>query len=251
MARPDPTKIIGYLRTSTDDQRLGIEAQEATLQRKALEKRCTLDDHRFIEHESGGDDTRPELDAAFRRARRINAYVCVAKLDRLARDLAFLMKLADGDVPIIFGDLPDVDIRTPEGRLMVQQFGAWAEFERRRIGSRTKEALAVLKARGVKLGASRPESRNLTDEARRRGAVQSARNRVAKAIDQQSDVAAIALEKRRQGLSLGQIARHLNAEGYPTREGSTPEPDPTRPGKFKGGWTATQVRRVLSRLPSP
>src|SRR5262249_31707019 len=105
------------------------------------------------------------------------------------------------------------------------------------------EALKVLKARGVKLGASNPRCRNLTPEARAKGTEASARSSRARAIEEQSDVAAIAAQKRAEGLSLRRIAVHLNAEGYPTRDGSVLDPD-----TGKGGWSAVQVRRVLDRL---
>ena len=59
-------------------------------------------------------------------------YLVVAKLDRLARDSAFLMTIYDGGVPVIFGDLPEVD-GSAASRLMVQMMANIAEFERRRI----------------------------------------------------------------------------------------------------------------------
>ena len=83
---------------------------------------------------------RPELDKALRHARRIGAALVVAKLDRLARDSTFLMQLYDGDVALIFGDLAEID-GSAASRLMVQMMANIAEFERRRIGERTKEAL--------------------------------------------------------------------------------------------------------------
>jgi DNA invertase Pin-like site-specific DNA recombinase len=239
--RPTPTKIVGYLRTSTDDQLLGIDAQEHRLRDIARRNTCDID-HVFIEHESGGNNERPELDKALRHARRIRASLVVAKLDRLARDQQFLMRLVDGNVPIIFGDLEDLDITTPEGRMMLQVFGVFAEFERRRIGSRTREALRILKSRGVPLGASNPKCRNLSPDARARGSRSAARARTARAIEEQSDVAAIAAEKRAEGLSLRKIAAHLNAEGYPTRNGSVLDRD-----AGKGGWSAAQVKRILDR----
>jgi DNA invertase Pin-like site-specific DNA recombinase len=234
MERPDRSLIVGYLRTSTDDQLLGIDAQDERLQEIARNKRCDIV-HKYIEHESGGNNDRTELDRALRHARRIKAYLVVAKLDRLARDQQFLMQLVDGSVPIIFGDLPDVDIATPEGRMMLQMFGSYAEFERRRIGSRTREALRVLKRQGVPLGASRPESRNLTREARRRGAEASAGLSKARAIKEQEDITAIAARKKAEGLSLRRIADHLN---------STVPPTPTRQGKR---WSAGLVKRLLNR----
>ena len=225
MPRHRPARIVGYLRTSTDDQLLGIDAQEERLRDIARRNACDIDQV-FIEHESGGDNDRPELDRALRHARRIKAHLVVAKLDRLARDQRFLMTLVDGNVPIIFGDLEDIDVTTPEGRMMLQVFGTFAEFERRRIGSRTREALKILKARGVPLGASNPKCRNLTPEARARGVAAAARGRVARAIAEQSDVAAIAAARRAEGLSLRKIAAHLNAEGYPTRDGCQAALDP-------------------------
>ncbi len=236
MARQRPTAIVGYLRTSTEDQLLGIDAQEERLRDIARRNACDVAQV-FIEHESGGRPDRPELDRAIRHARRIRATLVVAKLDRLARDQGFLMKLVDGNVPILFGDLEDIDATTPEGRMMLQVFGTFAEFERRRIGSRTREALRILKGRGVALGAANPKCRNLTAEARARGAAAAARARTARAVEEQSDIAAIAAARRAEGLSLRRIAAHLNAEGYPTREGKR--------------WGPVQVKRILDRAARP
>ena len=162
----------------------------------------------------------------------------MAKLDRLARDQQFLMQLVDGDVPIIFGDLPDVDFTTAVGRVNLQILASFAEFELRRIGERTRECSKILKARGVKLGTPA----NLTDDARLRGARAAGRRRTAAAIADQSDIASVALELCAAGRSLREIARHLNGEGYPTRDGKEYDPE-TR----EGGWQATQVKRVLDR----
>lgn len=232
MAKSLPTKIIGYRRTSTDDQLLGIDAQDDRIIAIGRDKRCTIEKV-FTEHESGGDNARPELDKAIRLARRLHAYLVVAKLDRLSRDAGFLLKLTEGNVPIIFGDMPELDLTTSVGRANLMMMATFAEFERRRIGERTREALKVLKARGVKLGAARPECRNLTAEARARGAAVAARERVARAIDEQSDIVAVIAPMRAQGRSLAAIATYLNEQGYPTREGKA--------------WRAQQVKRVLNR----
>src|SRR5262249_60169325 len=108
-----------------------------------------------------------------------------------------------------------------------------AEVRRERIGDRTRGAPQVLKGRGVPVGGSRPECRNLTPAARRKGSEASARASRARAIEEQSDVAAIAGELRAEGLSLGRIADRLNAEGYPTRAGKR--------------WSAGLVKRILDR----
>jgi DNA invertase Pin-like site-specific DNA recombinase len=228
MSKARPDKIVAYRRTSTDDQLLGIEAQDARVREIAREKRCAIV-REFLEHESGGDNARPELAKALAHARRVGAYLVVAKLDRLARDSTFLMSIYDGQVPVIFGDLPEVD-GSAASRLLVQMMANIAEFERRRIGERTKEALAILKARGVKLGTPR----NLTQAARLKGARHAAVERTARAVREMADVAPIAARMRAEGASLGQIAAHLNAEGYVTRKGTT--------------WRPTQVKRVLDRV---
>jgi DNA invertase Pin-like site-specific DNA recombinase len=221
------SKIVAYKRTSTDDQRLGIEAQDEKLRTIARERNGRIV-KTFVEHESGGDNTRPELDRAIRHARRIKAVVVVAKLDRLARDSTFLMRLYDGNVPIIFGDLPEVD-GSAASRLMIQMMANIAEFERRRIGERTKEALAVLKAKGVKLGTPK----NLDQAGRINGARKAAKLRTAKAIDEMADIAELAANMRAGGASLTTIAAALNADGGVTRQG--------------GNWSPTQVKRVLDR----
>jgi DNA invertase Pin-like site-specific DNA recombinase len=229
VAKKAACKLVGYLRTSTADQEYGIEAQRATVARIAKERGCEIV-RSYLEHESGGNNDRPELGKAIAHARRVGAILVVAKLDRLARDSAFLMRVYDGDVPIIFGDLPEID-GSAAGRLMIQMMANIAEFERRRIGERTREALATLKAKGVRLG--KPE--NLTTEARLLGVKAAAIKRTQKAREDMSDVAPIAERLRAAGLSLQAIADHLNAECYVTRKG--------------GEWSRVQVKRVLDRLP--
>lgn len=49
-------------------------------------------------------------------------------------------------------DLPVADLMSAEGRLMLQLFAAFAEFEKSRIIERTQEGLEKAKANGVRLG---------------------------------------------------------------------------------------------------
>jgi DNA invertase Pin-like site-specific DNA recombinase len=221
------SEIVAYLRTSTDDQLLGIDAQRATLHRIAKERAGRII-KTFTEHESGGDDTRPELRKAMHHALSKKAVLVVAKLDRLARDSKFLMSLYDSSVPIIFGDLPEVD-GSAASRLIIQIMASVAEFERKRIGERTKEALAMLKAKGVKLG--KPE--NLDHAGRIKGARKAGKARNAKAVEAMGWIAERAVELKETGLSLAAVAATLNDEEVCAREG--------------GKWSATQVKRVLDR----
>jgi DNA invertase Pin-like site-specific DNA recombinase len=220
-------KIVGYLRTSTDDQRLSIDAQRETVQRIAQDGGCEVS-RVYLEHESGGNNQRPELDNAIKHARRVGAVLVVAKLDRLARDSQFLMRLYDGDVPIMFGDLPEVD-GSAAGRLMVQMMANIAEFERRRMGERMKDWHRERRAQNLEPG----YKSNLTQDARERGAENSARKRREKARDDMSDVAQIVVRMRSEGSSLQSIADYLNAESIVARKG--------------GMWSRTQVQRVLDR----
>ena len=220
--------IVGYGRTSTDDQVLSIDAQRETLDRIARDFDGEIV-RVFTEHESGGDNTRPELDKAMKHSRRVGATLVVAKLDRLARDSTFLMKLYDSGVPIIFGDLPEVDGRTAAGRAQIQMMALMAEFERRRMGERMKDWHRERKAQGFKAGTPS----NLTPEARAKGIRAAAANRTAKAIEEMADVTPIAVKMRSEGHGLQSIADHLNDEGYVTRQG--------------GSWSATQVMRILNR----
>jgi DNA invertase Pin-like site-specific DNA recombinase len=222
-----PDSIVGYLRTSTKDQLLGIDGQREALERIARDRGCQIL-RTFTEHESGGDNERVELEKALGHAKRSSAILVVAKLDRLSRDSTFLMKLYDSKVSIVFGDLPEID-GSAASRFMVQTMANVAEFERRRIGERTKAALAVLKARGVKLGTPA----NLTPEARIKGVRKAAANRTARALEDMADVTPIAAKMAATGSTLQDIADHLNEDGCVTRMGST--------------WSATQVARLLDR----
>jgi DNA invertase Pin-like site-specific DNA recombinase len=145
-------QYIAYYRVSTDKQGasgLGLEAQQ-----EAVRHFLGVDPHAtYVEVESGGCSTRPELAKAIEHCRAANATLVVAKLDRLTRDLKMLLNIMDAGTRVQCLDLPkDMDTTTATGRLTVQIMGGMAEFQRRRISENTKDALAAAKARGTKLG---------------------------------------------------------------------------------------------------
>ncbi|PTB34450.1 recombinase family protein [Photobacterium phosphoreum] len=88
----------------------------------------------------------------------------VLKLDRLGRDNIDVQKtinlLTQKGVKVVCLDLPVADLSSAEGKLMLQMFAAFAEFERNRIRERTKEGIERAKVQGKKLG--RPEAHNTT-----------------------------------------------------------------------------------------
>jgi DNA invertase Pin-like site-specific DNA recombinase len=152
-------KAVAYVRVSSQEQGrsgLGLEAQRA-----AIERFCALDGELeiaewFTEVESGKrvSDTllkRPKLAAAMALAHHLKGPIIVSKLDRLSRDVHFISGLMVHRTEFIVCELGRVS-----DPFMLHLFAALAEKERALISERTKAALAVLKAKGVKLGSSRP-----------------------------------------------------------------------------------------------
>ena len=229
------TTYIGYCRVSTDSQGqsgLGLQAQEATI------RRHLRDDDRLllpmmVEVESGKRVDRPVLRKALDRCRVMGATLLVAKLDRLARDSAFVRTLMRAGVPVEFCDLPATKGAT--GSFLLGIMAEVAQLEAGLISERTKAALAQLKASGVSLGGDRGY-RHEADDARRFGA-QGGAVRAAKAnivALSAADLIAETQAKLGTTASLNAIAKALNAEGAQTPRG--------------GSWTATAVKRAMVRI---
>ncbi|EGQ9159411.1 recombinase family protein [Vibrio parahaemolyticus] len=93
----------------------------------------------------------------------------VLKLDRLGRDNIDVQQTIDAlttkGIKVICLDLPAADLSSSEGKLMLQMFSAFAEFERNRIRERTQEGLNRAKAKGKKLG--RPAAKGTTENVQR------------------------------------------------------------------------------------
>jgi DNA invertase Pin-like site-specific DNA recombinase len=146
---------IGYARVSTGEQDTG--AQIAALKTAG----CTLI---FEDTASGGDRERPQLARAVEAVREGDTLV-VARLDRLARSLSHLLELTEGLRARggHFRSLADpFDTASPQGMLMMQMLGAFAEFERALIRERTKAGIAAAVARGAKPGNPKMRERDPT-----------------------------------------------------------------------------------------
>lgn len=219
---------VAYYRVSTTKQGrsgLGLEAQREQVARCVEGARIIAE---FTEVESGKRNDRPELARALACARLYKATLVVAKVDRLARSVAFLTQLVEAGVDVRFADLPQVE--GPTGRFMVQQMASVAELEAGLISARTKAALAAAKARGKSLGGFR--GAKLTKAARKAGRDAQAQQADSRA----ADLEPIIQELREDGVtSLAGIAAALSERGIPTARGKT-------------DWTATQVGRTLARL---
>jgi DNA invertase Pin-like site-specific DNA recombinase len=141
------TYTIGYARTSTRQQDLG-------LQRDAILKAGVEPDNIFEEQESGAKRNRPILNDVLSRLRPGDTLM-VWKLDRLARSLSHLIEIVEGLAKrgVAFRSLTEeFDTSTPAGKMFFQVVGAMAEFERNLIEERREAGIAKARADGVKFG---------------------------------------------------------------------------------------------------
>jgi|SRR5579864_1813093 len=162
MTRDEVKRVIGYVRVSTEDQGksgLGLEAQTEAIQLKARSRGWEV--VRIAKDVASGKSMngRHELLEALAdlKAHRADGLVAT-KLDRLSRstiDFATLLETARKQGwHVVMLDL-DLDTSTPTGKLIASVLANVAQFEREMIGQRTREALAVARARGTRLGRKR------------------------------------------------------------------------------------------------
>jgi len=145
--------LVAYYRVSTQKQGrsgLGLEAQRTAIANFAKSEGLTIiGEYTEIETGKGADalDRRPKLAAAVKAARKQDASVCVAKLDRLSRDVHFISGLMTHKVPFIVAELG-----AQADPFLLHIYAALAEQERRMISERTRAGLQAARKRGVRLG---------------------------------------------------------------------------------------------------
>jgi DNA invertase Pin-like site-specific DNA recombinase len=229
-----PGKIIAYFRVSTKQQGasgLGLEGQQAAVEAYARQTGARIIAE-YVEIESGKVADRPELAKALAHARRSKGVLVVARLDRLSRDLQFLVTLMNSEVEFVACD------NATANRLTLHILAAVAEAEAKAISDRTKAALAAAKKRGLKLGSARPGHWKGREDRRLAGAKKGARAAglvLAKAATEAyGDLRPIVADLRQKGLSLNAIADELNTLGHTTRRGRR--------------WNPVQVARILHRF---
>ena len=204
-------RVIGYVRVSTSKQEIGPDVQRAALDAEAGRKGWQLDIRQENAASAKSLANRPQLAAALADLKAGRADVlAVSKLDRLSRnvaDFAALLELSTKQGwALVCLDL-NVDTTTPTGAAMAQVTCTFAELERKRIGERTREGMAKIKATtGKHMGRPSKLPTATVDLVR---------------------------ELRGDGLSMARIADRLNTDGVPTAAGGT--------------WHASTVRQVLSR----
>lgn len=193
------TVRIAYLRVSTEEQAdsgAGLDAQKAALLLECTRRGWDAPEFIVDAGYSAKDLKRPGITEALGRLAAGEACtLIVAKLDRLSRsviDFAGLMERSRREGwSLVALDL-GVDTTTPQGEMVANVMATFAQFERRLIGQRTKDALTAKRAQGVHTG-----RRSTLDPA----------------------VKARIGVMHRAGAGLSAIARQLNEEGIPTGQG--------------------------------
>ena len=201
--------FVGYRRVSSEKQGesgLSLEHQATTIREYVARAggRLVAD---FQEVESGKKTDREELLKAVDLCRKTGAKMICSKLDRIARNTRLFLTLRDSGVQMVFCDLPDAG---PFSHFIQNLFACLAEQEREWISTRTKNALKMLKARGVRLGTPQPEKAVAAMTAARRqrlSAFAKATRPVVNEIMQTGET------------SPSEIARCLNRRGIPTANG--------------------------------
>jgi DNA invertase Pin-like site-specific DNA recombinase len=213
-------RYIGYYRVSTLAQ--GIDGNGMTSQREIVRRYVETQkgvlEKEFSEVESGRktDTDRPQLAAALDYCKKTKARLIISKLDRLARNAEFLLRLQNSGVDFTCLDCENAD------RFTVGILALVAQRERELIGERTKLGLAAAKAKGVKLGTPNPS---------KAVAAMVTANKTAK-TEFAVKVLPVIAEIKSAGVStLRGICECLNRRGISTRNGKT--------------WYPATVRNVL------
>jgi DNA invertase Pin-like site-specific DNA recombinase len=216
-------KFIAYYRVSTQKQGmsgLGLEAQKDAVARFLNGGAWELvAEFQEVETGKGADALakRPQLRAALDACRKQGATLVIGKLDRLARNVHFVSGLMESKVKFVACDMPEANEFT------IHIMAAVAEHETKRISQRTKDALAVAKARGAVLGKAGAHNLRPNIEERQK--------------------AANAFALKLSGVIRGFEAAHM------TQRGMVAELNQIGIPTVKGGvWSLIQLQRVLVRL---
>jgi DNA invertase Pin-like site-specific DNA recombinase len=140
--RQEVAMLVGYARTSTADQKAGLEAQVAQLKAAGVEEL-------FLEQVSS-IQRREELEKALKFVRKGDTLI-VTKLDRLARsipDLVRILGILEEKQATLRILAMSLDTNTPTGRLLLNLVGNVAQFEREIMLERQREGVAKARSDG-------------------------------------------------------------------------------------------------------
>lgn len=223
-------RYIQYLRVSKKSQGesgLGLESQRAII--KHFYPDCEKE---FCDIKSGATANRPELQKAIKYCIENDAYLVVAKVDRLSRNVRDALEIFDQlGGKIRFCDIPGI----PE-RFILTIHLAIGERELELISIRIRAALEAKRKRGEPMGTKISVNKDgkLMDRDRLKKA-NAVRKRQALEPDENSIRAySFAYELQQSGLTLEQIAIRLNRNKFYTSVGTK--------------WSAGTVCRMMQRM---
>jgi len=208
---------IAYVRTSTGRQVLGLEEQQLRIN-QFIQSTGNFLVEIVIEQESGKNNNRVKLDYATNLCIKHGYTLLFTKLDRLSREVEFLFTLRNKGIKLRCIELPELNTLT------LGIFGSVAQWERELISNRTKNGLAALKARGVKLGSPA----NLTVDARKKGVESIIKKRVENENWKMAKMFIEHFQMKNGYLNYTKISNELNIIGYKTRNGKHFNPSTVR-----------------------
>lgn len=206
-------KYIGYIRTSTGRQVLGLEEQKSRIN-QFIESTGGEIVEIISEQETGKNNNREKLNAALNLCTKYGYTLLFTKLDRLSREVEFLFTLRNKGIKLKCIDLPELNTLT------LGIFGSVAQWERELISSRTKRGLQEL-AKTRTLGTPS----NLTIEAKKKGVESIIRNRIENENWKRAKTFIEHFQMKNGYTSLTEISKQLNLNGYKTRRGCNFSPE--------------------------
>jgi DNA invertase Pin-like site-specific DNA recombinase len=205
-------KYIGYVRTSTGKQNLGLEEQQTQILDFVSNNNNELIEI-IIEQESGKNNIRRGLEMALDKCSKYGYTLLFTKLDRLTREVEFLFAIRNRGVKLCCIALPQLNTLT------LGIFGTMAQYEREMISSRTKRALGELKKTKT-LGTIA----NLTNEGRQKGSQVAQQQRIENENWRRAKTFVEHFQMKNGYMNLTEVSNLLNENGYKTRRGCSFSP---------------------------
>ena len=205
-------KYIGYVRTSTGKQNLGLEEQQTQILDFVSNNNDELIEI-IIEQESGKNNIRRGLETALDKCSKYGYTLLFTKLDRLTREVEFLFAIRNRGVKLRCIALPELNTLT------LGIFGTMAQYEREMISSRTKRALGELKKTKT-LGTIA----NLTNEGRQKGSEVVKQQRAENENWRRAKTFVEHFQMKNGYMNLTEVSNLLNENGYKTRRGCSFSP---------------------------
>jgi DNA invertase Pin-like site-specific DNA recombinase len=218
-------RVVSYIRVSTDEQKLGIEAQRDLMAQYCKREGLCIDAEFIDENVSGGleIDKRPALLQALDFiALNKGSTLIVAKRCRLARNgyvAAMVHRLVERDGGKIQCADGVANGDSPEDQLLRGMLNIFAQYERELIRARTRAAMAAKKRKGEFTGGKPPYGFDVDSNGKLRPS-----------ITEQSCIKLV-VEMRSKKHSLRKIAKALTERGITSRG--------------NGKWNHMRVKTVL------